>query len=374
MQAIVQKARRALRQPAAALAGSCVAGALLCAAAPAAAQDFYKGKTVIVLIPSSASGGYDTYARLLTRHMGQYLPGKADMVPQNMPGAGGKVAVSYLANVAPKDGTVLAGAYPQSLTEAAFGRRDLVKFDTKALTYIGSMNGEPYYCFVRTDARVKTMKDLFDHELLVGATGQGSSTSMSPALLNNLIGTKFKIISGYTGSAQVTLAVLRSEVQGWCGMGWSSVHGSAEDALKRGEIRVLFQENGEQNERVAAMKLDRATDVAKTEEDRRIMDLIYSQQLYGRPFLAPPSIPAQRTRELRAAFDAALADEKLKAEAARLNLELRPIPGAKLQAIIEDLYSTPEATLARARQALEPGSAMRELPGAASGAKPAAQE
>jgi len=354
----------------AAFAGFASAFAIAGAGAPASAQDFYKGKTVIVLIPSSAAGGYDTYARLLARHMGQYLPGRADMVPQNMPGAGGKVAISYLANVAPKDGTVIAGAYPQSLTEAAFGRRDLVKFDTKALTYIGSMNGEPYYCFVRSDARVKTMKDLFDHELLVGATGQGSSTSMSPALMNNLLGTKFKIISGYTGSAQVTLAVLRNEVQGWCGMGWSSLHGGAEDAIRRGEIRVLFQENGEQNERVASMKLDRATDVAKNDEDRRIMELIYSQQLYGRPFLAPPSIPQQRTNELRAAFDAALGDEKLKAEAAKMNMELRPIPGPKLQAIIEDLYSTPEATLARARNALEPGAAMRELPGA----KPAAAE
>jgi tripartite-type tricarboxylate transporter receptor subunit TctC len=364
MKAMAQKAARA--------AAACFSRAFIwasvsaavCAAAPALAQDFYKGKTVVVLIPSSASGGYDSYARLLARHMGQYLPGRADMVPQNMPGAGGKVAISYLANVAPKDGTVIAGAYPQTLTEAAIGRRDLVKFDTKALTYIGSMNGEPYYCFVRTDAPVKTMKDLFSHELLVGATGQGSSTSMSPALLNNLLGTKFKIISGYTGSAQVVLAVLRNEVQGWCGMGWSSIHGGAEDALRRGELKVLFQENGEQNERVTAMKLERATDVAKTDEDRRIMELIYSQQLYGRPFLAPPNIPAQRTAELRKAFDAALADEKLKVEAARLNMELRPIPGPKLQAIIEDLYSTPEATLARARNALEPGAATKEMPGA----------
>jgi tripartite-type tricarboxylate transporter receptor subunit TctC len=366
---------KAIAQKAARIAAVCrfgwsLAGAVVCASAPALAQDFYKGKTVVVLIPSSASGGYDSYARLLARHMGQYLPGRADMVPQNMPGAGGKVAISYLANVAPKDGSVIAGAYPQTLTEAAFGRRDLVKFDTKALTYLGSMNGEPYYCFVRTDAPVKTMQDLFRHEMLVGATGQGSSTSMSPALLNNLLGTKFKIISGYTGSAQVVLAVLRNEVEGWCGMGWSSIHGGAEDALKRGEIKVLFQENGEQNERVTSMKLERATDVAKTDEDRRIMELIYSQQLYGRPFLAPPNIPAQRTAELRKAFDAALADEKLKAEAARLNMELRPIPGPKLQAIIEDLYSTPEATLARARNALEPGAAMKELPGA----KPAGAE
>ena len=139
----------------------------------AQAQEFYKGKNVTVIIPSSAAGGYDTYARLLARHMGQYLPGKPDMVPQNMPGAGGKSAVAYMANAAPKDGTVIAGTYPQALTEAAFGRADLVKYNTKALTYIGSMNGEPYYCFVRSDAKVKSLRDLQSEELIVGATGRG---------------------------------------------------------------------------------------------------------------------------------------------------------------------------------------------------------
>ncbi len=338
--------------------------AAVCAPSSSQAQDFYKGKTVTVIIPSSAAGGYDTYARLLARHMGQYLPGKADMVPQNMPGAGGKVAVAYMANAAPKDGTVIAGTYPQALTEAAFGRADLVKFNTKALTYIGSMNGEPYYCFVRSDAKVKSLRDLQSEELIVGATGQGSSTSISPALLNNLIGTKFRIISGYPGSSQVILAVLKNEVQGWCGMGLSSIHGVADDELRKGAVKILFQENGDPNERVNEMKLDRATDAARSAEDRRIMDLIYSQQIYGRPFLAPAGIPPARVAELRAAFDAAIKDPKLRADAARMNLELRSMTGEQLQAIIEDLYSTPPALLERARNALEPGLAMQELPGA----------
>jgi tripartite-type tricarboxylate transporter receptor subunit TctC len=347
-----------------------VAGALLASvcvqtlsAQPLSAQEFYKGKTVVMIIPSSAAGGYDTYARLLARHMGQYLPGRADMVPQNMPGAGGKVAVSYLANAAPKDGTVIAGAYPQTLTEAALGRADLVKYDTKALTYIGSMNGEPYYCFVRNDVKVKSLKDLQTHELIVGATGQGSSSSISPALLNNLIGTKFRIISGYQGSNQIILATLRNEVQGWCGMGWSSLNGVADEELRKGNVRVLFQENGDPNERVNIMKLERATDVAKTAEDRKIMDIIYSQQIYGRPFLAPSGLAQARVDELRAAFDAALKDPKLQSDAARMGMELRSMTGAQLQAVIEDLYATPPALLARARSALDPGAAMQNLPG-----------
>ena len=136
-----------------------------------------------------------------------------------MPGAGGKVAIAYLANAAPKDGTVISGSYPQALTEGALGRRDLVKYDTRALTFIGSMNGEPYYCFARTDAPAQTLEDVKTKELIVGATGQGSSSTVSPALLNNLVGTKFKVITGYPGSAEVILAVLKNEVHGWCGMG-----------------------------------------------------------------------------------------------------------------------------------------------------------
>jgi tripartite-type tricarboxylate transporter receptor subunit TctC len=340
------------------------ATALAALASGACAQDFYKGKTVTMLIPSSAAGGYDTYARLLARHIGQHLPGRPDVVPQNMPGAGGKVAVAYLANAAAKDGTVISGSYPQALTEGALGRRETVKYDTRALTFIGSMNGEPYYCFSRADAPVQTLEDVKTKELIVGATGQGSSTTISPTLLNNLIGTKFKVITGYPGSTEVVLAVLRNEVQGWCGMGWSAIQGAIAAEIKKGAVRILFQENGDTNERVETMKLARATDLARNDEDRKIMDLIYSQQLYGRPFVAPPAIPAARTKELRAAFNAAVKDPNLIADAKRLNVELRPMTGEQLQAKIDDLYSTPEAVLARARAALEPGKAMQE------GAKP----
>lgn len=333
---------------------ACAAALALAAPCAAQAQDFYKGKNLTILIPSTPSGGYDSYARLLARHIGRHLPGHPDVIPQNMPGAGGKVAIAYLANAAPKDGTVIAGAYPQSLTEGALGERELVKYDTRALTFIGSMNGEPYYCFARTDAPVQTLNDVLSKELIVGATGHGSSTTVSPVLLNNLIGSKFKVITGYKGSAEVVLAVLKNEVQGWCGMGWSAIQGAVSVEMKKGAIRILFQENGDTNERVETMKLARATDLARNDEDRRIMDIIYSQQLYGRPFLAPPRIPAARTKELRAAFDASIADPALVADANRFNLELRPMTGEELQAKIEQLYTTSEAVLARARAALEP--------------------
>ncbi|MGE3246275.1 MAG: Bug family tripartite tricarboxylate transporter substrate binding protein [Beijerinckiaceae bacterium] len=343
-----------------------IIGAVTVAAAlalPAAAQDFYKGKKITMIIPSSAGGGYDTYARLLARHMGRHIPGNPDFVPQNMPGAGGKVAAAYIANAAPKDGTVIGETYPQGLTEAAFGRKDLVKYDTRKLTFIGSMNGEPYYCFARADAPVKSFKDLLSKELIVGATGQGSSTAISPALLNNLIQTKFRIITGYKGSSQVVLAAIKGEVQGWCGMGWSSIRGPSKDAIDKGEIRILFQENGEENDRVKQMKLVRATDAAKSAEDRKIMDLIYSQQIFGRPFFAPPGIPVERTKILRAAFDATMKDSQLLAEAKKIGADIRAMSGEELQKIIDDLYAQPQALLDKARAALDPGGAMSKRAG-----------
>ncbi|MCC2097469.1 MAG: hypothetical protein KDJ29_11295 [Hyphomicrobiales bacterium] len=338
-------------------------GAIALLAAPIAmsgaqAADFYKGRKITMIIPSSAGGGYDTYARLLARHIGRHIPGNPDIVPQNMPGAGGKVSAAYVANAAPKDGTVIAETYPQALTEAAFGRKKLVKYDTQKLTYIGSMNGEPYYCFARSDAPVKSLKELQQKELIVGATGQGSSTAISPALLNNLIGTRFKIISGYRGSKQVILAVMKKEVQGWCGMGWSSIRGSTEEALQKGELKVMFQENGQANDRVKNMKLDRATDFARNAEDRKIMDLIYSQQIFGRPFYAPPGIPADRAKILRTAFDASMKDARLLADARKIGADIRPMTGAELQKKIDAIYSSPQALLDKARNALNPGSAM----------------
>jgi tripartite-type tricarboxylate transporter receptor subunit TctC len=343
-------------------------GAIALAAAPLAmsgaqAADFYKGKKITLIIPSSAGGGYDTYARLLGRHIGRHIPGNPDIVPQNMPGAGGKVAAAYIANAAPKDGTVFGETYPQALTEAAFGRKNLVKYDTQKLTYLGSMNGEPYYCFARTDAPVKSFQDLTSKELIVGATGQGSSTAVSPALLNNLIGTKFRIITGYKGSSQVVLAAIKGEVQGWCGMGWSSIRGPSKDAIEKGQIKILFQENGQFNDRVRDMKLVRATDFGKTEDDRKIMNLIYSQQIFGRPFFAPPGIPADRAKILRAAFDASMKDPKLLAEARKIGADIRPMSGAELQKEIDAIYSAPQALLDKARNALNPGSAMTKRSG-----------
>jgi tripartite-type tricarboxylate transporter receptor subunit TctC len=334
--------------------------AMLLPLAPAAAADFYKGKTVTLIAPSSAGGGYDTYTRLLARHMGAHLPGKPNFVVQNMPGAGGKVAAAYIYSKAAKDGTVIAGTFPQALTEALLGKSKRVQYKTSELTYIGSLNGEAYLCFVRTDAPVKTPKDLFSKELVVGATGQGSSTTLSPALLRNMLGMKFKVITGYKGSRQVTLAAMQNEVQGWCGMGFSSIEATVADEFKNGRMKVLFQEGGEPDPRGKKMNLTLATSFAKTDEERKIFDLIYAQQDFGRPYIAPPGLPKERVDELRAAFDKALKDPAMQADAKKVGVDLEPMSGAKLQGVIAKLYSTPQALVDKARKALDPTAALSD--------------
>lgn len=345
-----------------ALKRTALAGALLALpvlAGPAAAQ-FYKGKTVRMIAPSSAGGGYDTYARLLARHMGRHLPGNPDFVVQNMPGAGGKVATAYIYAKAPKDGTVIAGTFPQALTEALIGKRERVQYKTRDLNFIGSINGEAYLCFVRTDAPVKTPEDLFKKELIVGSTGQGSSTTLSPALLRNMLGMKFRVISGYRGSRQVTLAAIKNEVQGWCGMGFSSIKATVADEFKKGRIKILFQEGGELDERAKKLDLKLATSYAKTDEQRKIFELIHAQQQFGRPYIAPPGLPAERVKELRAAFDKAVKDPKLLADARKLGVDIAPMSGERLQKLIATLYDAPDALVEKARKALDPKAALSD--------------
>jgi tripartite-type tricarboxylate transporter receptor subunit TctC len=319
----------------------------------ARAEDFYRGKQINIIVGSSAGGGYDTYARLLARHMPRYVEGTPTIVVQNMVGAGGMTAATNLANLAPKDGTYIAGLLPSNITEGLFGNRETMKYDPVKFQYLGSMNGEPYNCYVRADAPVQKFEDIFTKELIVGASASGASTIASPALLKNLLGAKFRVINGYPGSREITLAALRGEIQGWCGVGWSAATIAVGEPLAKGEIKVLFQENGRSNPQIEKLGVPRATDFAKTPEMRKIMDLIYSQQAFGRPFVLSGDAPADRVAVLRKGFMAAMSDAELIADTRKLKIELAPVSGEELQDIVTQLYSTPPELVEKARAALK---------------------
>jgi tripartite-type tricarboxylate transporter receptor subunit TctC len=326
------------------------------AAAPALAQDavaqFYRGKQITLIVGSSAGGGYDIYARLLARHMGKHIPGNPVIVPTNMPGAASNSAAAQIYNVAPKDGTVIGALQTAAVLEPLFGDPGRTKHDASKFVWLGSADIDYYICISRADAAVKSFQDLLTRELIIGASQPGTSTRDFPALLNSMAGTKIRIVSGYPGTREITLAIDKNEVQGLCGFSWSSLQAQQPDWLKSGFIRVLVQEHDKGHPALNKMGVPLAVDFAKSPENRRIMELIYSSETFGRPYMMPPGVPAERVAALRRAFLDALRDKELLADAERIGLEIDPISGDELQALAEKIYATPAAIVEQARQAV----------------------
>ena len=338
--------------------GSILVLSILCAVlavASAQAQDavaqFYRGKQINLYVGSSAGGGYDTYARLLARRFGNYISGNPAVVPQNMPGAGSNKLAAFINSVAPKDGTAAGAIYSGAILQPLIG--DIpTQHDPSKFIYLGNANVEVFICIARSDAPVKTFDDTFRQELVVGATNEGGSSRDFTAMLDNVLGTKIRIVTGYAGSNEITLAIERNEVQGMCGIGWSSVVADHPQWLANGFIRILVQLAAKGHPQLDRMGVPLAIDYAKTEDDRKVMELIFSQLVFGRPYVLPPGVPAERVAALRRAFMAALRDKDTLAEAAKMKLDLDALPGEEVQAEVAKVFATPANIVARAKQAL----------------------
>jgi tripartite-type tricarboxylate transporter receptor subunit TctC len=341
---------------------------LVCAAIIAAAsidgapaQDsvaqFYKGRQITVIVGSSAGGGYDIYARLLARHMPRHIPGNPAMMVSNMTGAGSNAAAAHVYNVAPKDGTVIGAlqnsAVLESLLDALLGDTRRLRHDATKFIHLGSATIDHYVCIARADAEVKSFKDLLTQELVIGASQPGTSTRDFPAMLNNMTGTRFRLVSGYPGTREITLAIEKNEVKGLCGFSWSSLQAQRPDWIKSGFIRVLVQEHDKGHPDISRMGVPLAVDFAKTLENRRVMELIYSSETFGRPYMMSPGVPAERVAALRQAFMTAMRDPELLAEAGKIGLVIDPISGEELQALAEKIFATPATVVEQAKQALE---------------------
>src|SRR5712692_4513875 len=330
------------------------------AAVPARAQEavaqFYKGRQITVLVGSSAGGGYDIYARLVSRHMPKHIPGNPAMVVTNMAGAGSNAAAAHLFNVAPKDGTVIGAlqnsAVLDSLLDALLGDTRRLRHDATKFIHLGSATIDHYVCIARADAAVKSFKELLTQELIIGASQPGTSTRDFPAMLNNMTGSKIRLVSGYPGTREITLAIEKGEVKGLCGFSWSSLKAQRPDWLKSGFIRVIVQEHDKGHPDISKMGVPLAVDFARTPENRRVMELIYSSETFGRPYVMSPGVPADRVAALRKAFMETMRDQELLAEAQRIGLVIDPISGEELQALAEKLFATPVAIVEQAKQAM----------------------
>jgi len=312
---------------------------------------FYRGKTIAIYIGSPVGGGYDGYARLLARHLGRFIPGHPAIVPQNMPGAGSNKAAGYVYTQAPRDGTAIGAIQPGALLAQLLTDQS-VQQDARKLTYLGTANSDVYLCLVRADAPVKSFAETFTHEVLLGAAAEGTTLRDMPVMLDNVLGTKLRMVTGYAGSHEVTLAIEKGEVQGMCGMGYVSLSVEHPDWVASGKVRVLAQEDMKGHPDLNRMGVPRTIDFAKTEEERQVMELFYSQNVFGRPYVLPPGVPAERVKALRTAFMAALADKDLLADAGRMHFEVGAISGEDVQAMVERIYALPPRISERAKQAL----------------------
>ena len=320
----------------------------------AQAQDvasFYKGKTVSVVIASAPGGGFDTYGRLIARHIGAHIPGNPTVVAQNMPGAAGATAAYYVTAVAPKDGTVLGAIHPGNIIEPVLGDKRKVRYDPAAFRYIGNANRDVYVCVVRTDAPATTFEEARKTQLVMGSGGEAASTRDFPLLLNAVLQTKFKVVLGYSGNREVQLAIEKGEIHGQCGAAWASVFATHPDWFRSGLVKVLVQEASVGNPDLDRQGVPKSVDFAGNAEERSALDLVYSQEQFGRPYVMAADVSADRLAAMRRAFMDAFKDPAFIAEAKKMNLDVEPMSGEDLQALVARVYDTPPQVVDRVKAA-----------------------
>ncbi len=313
------------------LAGGALAGAAM------AQDNFYAKKTITLVVGANAGGGYDTFARAIGPVWSQQIPGNPNFVVQNMPGAGSMVAANHIYNIAAKDGTVLGAINPSTVTDALLNP-DRAKFDLRSFNWIGSPVRETLVGIVSTKAPIQTLAEVETSEMIVA--GAGSGTVQVPTAAQRLLGLKFKVVAGYQGTQGALLAVERGEVHGVAGITYTSFKASHRDWLTSGKAKIFAQFGMKRHAELADVPV--LIELAKTEEQRQALRFALSFQDMGRPYIAPPGVPADRVEILRRSFEAVMANESVLREAERRNLDVdRDFPkGPELQKLVADVYET----------------------------------
>lgn len=310
------------------------------------AEAFYKGKQVRLTIASGSGGGYDTYGRVLARWMPNYVPGKPTFVVQNMDGAGGLKATNYTYAVAPKDGTAFTATYNALAIEPLIGGHG-VEYDPLKFNWIGSMGKQQQICTTWHTSPIKTIDDAMTREVVVSSTGATGNSSTLPRLLNELLGTKFKVVNGY-GTNEMRLAVERGEAEGICGLSYTTLLASNPDWILNKKINILLQTGDSRHPAMPNVPL--AVEKAKSPQDKAILRLYSTPEEMGRPFVAPPGVPADRVEALRRAFDATMKDKGFLADSEKTHLEIDPVTGEAIQKLLEEAYASPPTVIEKVRE------------------------
>jgi tripartite-type tricarboxylate transporter receptor subunit TctC len=331
-------------------AGTVIAALGVQTAAADSVEDFYKGKTITLYVGFSPGGGYDTYARTVARHMGRHIPGNPGFVVKNRPGAGTLVLTNELYNVLPKDGTAMGVIARGTAMEPLMGNKK-AKFDPRKFNWIGSANNEVSICVAWHTVPVKNIQDLRTRGLVVGGTGPGADTDAFPKLMNNILGAKLKLITGYPGGTDINLAMERGEVEGRCGWSWSSAKSRKPEWIKNNKIRVLAQMSLEKHPDMPDVPL--IMDFTDDPDDKKALEVIFARQVMGRPFVAPPGVPADRVKALRDAFMAVMNDPAYLADANKQKLETgAAVSGRNVAKLVDGIYDSSERAIALAQDAV----------------------
>jgi tripartite-type tricarboxylate transporter receptor subunit TctC len=317
------------------------------------AEEFYRGKSITMLVGSGAGGGYDTYARIFARHMSRHIPGNPAIIAKNMPAAAGLAAASALYTTADKDGSTIAAFTNGAAMEPLFGNTS-ARYDAQKFNWLGSIGKLQNVCATWHQSPVKTIEAARAREVIVAAAGATSNTAIVPKALNALIGTKFKVIAGYDTGAGLTLSIERGEAEGICGLSWSTIKASRPHWIRDKLLNIIVQ--------MGLQKLSdlpdvpSALDLVTDPENRPVLELILIRQEAGRPFAAPPGVPADRIAVLRRAFAATLDDGEFRAEADKAQLEIEPLTAREIETFLARAYGAPRTTVQKAAALVEPSA------------------
>jgi tripartite-type tricarboxylate transporter receptor subunit TctC len=321
-----------------------VLSGLACAAG---VEDFYKGRNVTLVIGYSVGGGYDAYARLLGRYFGKHIPGNPSIVPEQMTGAGSLRSANFIYSVAAKDGSVF-GTFSRSMGISPLV--DKAEFDSRKFTWLGSVTDDNTICVTWNTSPIKNWDDFLTKPSKFGGEGAGADPDIWTLLYKNVFGARAQLVSGYPGTNDTVLAMERGEIDGLCGISWSTIKSRHSEWLTSHSVNIIVQAALKKEPEIASVPL--ATDLAKTPEQLQIIKLLLVSQAMARPFAAPPDIPADRKAALLAAFDATMKDADFLAEAQKLSFDVRPVSATAIDAMLAEVYQTPKDVIARATKAI----------------------
>jgi tripartite-type tricarboxylate transporter receptor subunit TctC len=321
---------------------------------PAAAADFFAGKNIDLLIGAPPGGGYDIYARALARHYGRHIPGHPFIVAKNMPGAGSARVAGYISAIAPKDGTAIAAIFPGVVVGPLLDEKAEALFDPTKVAYLGTANNGTRVCVTHKDSKIKTFDDALTNKAVFGGVSTNDSTRDYGFMHKKTTGARYDVVTGYSGTAEIALAMERGEVDGACGWDWASFKSQRPDWLRDGKVNVILQDGLEPNAELTRMGVPSVFNYVKNEDDRKAVELVISQQVFQRSYIVPTGLPADRLDALRTAFDATMVDRQFLDDADKMRIDISPLPGQQVQALVQKLYATPKDVIARARQVIAP--------------------